>query len=61
MRDWRDPSRGRLDLVLDMINGAVLYRALMAGRLDEEVADEIADLVTRAISPDARSAKRAPR
>jgi Tetracyclin repressor-like, C-terminal domain len=49
------------DLVLDMINGAVLYRALMAGRLDEEVADEIADLVTRAISPDARSAKRAPR
>jgi AcrR family transcriptional regulator len=46
------------DLVLDMINGAVLYRALMAGRLDEEVADEIADLVTRAISPDASSAKR---
>jgi AcrR family transcriptional regulator len=49
------------DLVLDMINGAILYRALMAGRLDEEVADEIADLVTRAISPDATSTKRASR
>jgi AcrR family transcriptional regulator len=49
------------DLVLDMINGAILYRALMAGPLDEEVADEIADLVTRAISPDATSTKRASR
>jgi AcrR family transcriptional regulator len=49
------------DLVLDMINGAILYRALVAGRLDEEVADEIADLVTRAISPDATSTKRASR
>jgi AcrR family transcriptional regulator len=49
------------DLVLDMVNGTILYRALMAGRLDEGVADEIADLVARAISPDASSAKRAPK
>jgi AcrR family transcriptional regulator len=35
------------DLVFDLINGAILYRALMAGRLDEEVADEIADMVSR--------------
>jgi len=41
-----------LDLVLDLINGAMLYRALMAGRLDEGVADDIAGLVGRAIAPD---------
>jgi AcrR family transcriptional regulator len=41
------------DLVLDMVNGAVLYRALMAGRLDEDVVDQIADLISRAIEPDA--------
>jgi AcrR family transcriptional regulator len=35
------------DLVLDLVFGAILYRALMAGRLDEEVADEIADIVSR--------------
>jgi AcrR family transcriptional regulator len=40
------------DLVLDMINGAVLYRALMAGRLDETVVAQIADLIGRAIEPD---------
>jgi len=43
-----------LDLILDLVNGAVLYRSLMAGRLDEDVADEIADLVGRAIEPDSR-------
>jgi AcrR family transcriptional regulator len=35
------------DLVLDLVFGAILYRALMAGRLDEGVADEIADIVSR--------------
>ena len=49
------------DLVLDMINGAMLYRALMAGRLDDAVADEIADLVTRAIGADTSRASRGPR
>jgi AcrR family transcriptional regulator len=37
------------DLILDMINGAILYRTLMAGRLDEEVVDQIADLVSHAL------------
>jgi AcrR family transcriptional regulator len=37
------------DLVLDMVNGAILYRALMAGRLDGDVADDIVDLLIRAI------------
>jgi AcrR family transcriptional regulator len=41
-----------LDLVLDLVNGAVLYRALMAGRLDDEVAEQITELVSRAIEPD---------
>jgi AcrR family transcriptional regulator len=40
------------DLVLDMINGAVLYRALMAAPLDETVVDQLADLIDRAIEPD---------
>jgi AcrR family transcriptional regulator len=40
------------DLVFDLINGAVLYRALVGGRLDEEVADRIADVVGRAIAPE---------
>jgi AcrR family transcriptional regulator len=39
------------DLVLDMVNGALLYRALMAGPLDEGVADEVADIITRAFAP----------
>jgi AcrR family transcriptional regulator len=43
------------DLVLDMINGAVLYRALMAAPLDEAVVDQIADLVGRAIELDVPS------
>jgi AcrR family transcriptional regulator len=43
------------DLVLDMINGAVLYRALMAAPLDETVVDQIAELVGRAIEPDVAS------
>jgi AcrR family transcriptional regulator len=37
------------DLILDMVNGAILYRALMAERLDGDVADEIVDLLVRAI------------
>jgi AcrR family transcriptional regulator len=41
------------DLVLDMVFGAILYRALMAGRLNEEVADEIADMVSRSVELDA--------
>jgi hypothetical protein len=32
---------------LDLVFGAILYRALMAGRLDEDFADEIADIVSR--------------
>jgi AcrR family transcriptional regulator len=40
------------DLVFDLINGAILYRALVGGRLDEEVADRIADVVGRAIAPE---------
>jgi AcrR family transcriptional regulator len=43
------------DLVLDLINGAILYRALMAAPLDDAVVDEIADLVSRSIRPDAGS------
>jgi AcrR family transcriptional regulator len=39
------------DLILDMVNGAVLYRVLLGGRLDDEVADDIADLVTSALAP----------
>jgi AcrR family transcriptional regulator len=35
------------DLVMDLINGAILYRALTGGRLDEDVADQIADVVIR--------------
>jgi Tetracyclin repressor-like, C-terminal domain len=35
------------DLFLDLVFGAILYRALMAERLDEQVADEIADIVSR--------------
>ncbi|MEA2518244.1 MAG: hypothetical protein QOF49_324 [Chloroflexota bacterium] len=45
MRSTVDP-----DLILDMINGAILYRALMAGRLDETVADDIVELIGRAIA-----------
>jgi AcrR family transcriptional regulator len=41
LREEMDP-----DLVLDLVFGAILYRALMAGRLDEDVADEIADIVS---------------
>ena len=41
------------DLVLDLVNGAILYRVLMAQPLDEGVADEIADMIGRAIAPDA--------
>jgi AcrR family transcriptional regulator len=40
------------DLMLDLINGAILYRALMAARLDDEVVDMIVDLVNRAVAPD---------
>jgi AcrR family transcriptional regulator len=39
------------DLVLDLINGAVLYRSLMAEPLDEAVVDQIADLICRSIEP----------
>jgi AcrR family transcriptional regulator len=46
MRAGIDP-----DLILDMVNGAVLYRALLGGRLDEDVADEIADLVSGVLAP----------
>jgi AcrR family transcriptional regulator len=41
------------DLVLDVVNGAILYRALMAAPLDEAVADEIADIITRSFELDA--------
>lgn len=41
------------DLVLDLVNGAILYRALMAAPLDEAVADEIADTITRSFELDA--------
>jgi AcrR family transcriptional regulator len=40
------------DLVLDMINGAVLYRALLAEPLDEEVVDRLAEIVGRSIQPE---------
>jgi AcrR family transcriptional regulator len=40
------------DLVLDMINGAVLYRALMAEPLNEDVVDRIAEIVRRSIEPE---------
>jgi AcrR family transcriptional regulator len=39
------------DLVLDLVNGAILYRALMAQPLDEDVADEIADMICRSFEP----------
>jgi AcrR family transcriptional regulator len=41
------------DLVLDLVNGAILYRALMAAPLDEAVADEIADTIARSFELDA--------
>ena len=41
------------DLVLDLVNGAILYRALMAAPLDEAVVDEIADIITRSFELDA--------
>jgi AcrR family transcriptional regulator len=41
------------DLVLDLVNGAILYRALMAAPLDEAVADEIADIISRSFELDA--------
>jgi AcrR family transcriptional regulator len=34
-----------LDLVFDMVHGAMLYRALVGERVDERVADAIADLI----------------
>ena len=48
LRPGMDP-----DLVLDMVNGAILYRALMAAPLDEAVADEIADIISRSFELDA--------
>jgi AcrR family transcriptional regulator len=39
------------DLVLDLVNGAILYRALMAQPLDEEVVDEIVDMISRTFEP----------
>ena len=33
------------DLVLDLVNGALLYRALVGGQLDEAVADALAEIV----------------
>jgi AcrR family transcriptional regulator len=47
------------DLVLDLVNGAIIYRALMAGPLDDDDADEIAAMVGRWIEPD-REAPPAP-
>jgi AcrR family transcriptional regulator len=44
------------DLVLDMINGAVLYRALLAEPLDEEVVDRLAEIVGRSIEAEDRGA-----
>ena len=48
------------DLVLDIVNGAILYRALMAGTLDDAVADEITRIVIHAFalpaSPEQRPA-----
>jgi AcrR family transcriptional regulator len=49
-------SAGRLrpgadpDVVLDLVFGAILYRALTGGRLDEDAADAIADMVSRAVA-----------
>jgi AcrR family transcriptional regulator len=48
VREGVDP-----DLVFDLVNGAILYRALMGQRLDEEIADEIADMVSRSFEIDA--------
>jgi AcrR family transcriptional regulator len=35
------------DLVFDLVNGAILYRALVGEPIDEDVADGIADLITK--------------
>jgi AcrR family transcriptional regulator len=35
------------DLILDLVNGAILYRALMSEPLDEAIVDEIADILSR--------------
>jgi hypothetical protein len=43
-----------------MINGAILYRTLMAARLDEGVVDEIVDMVLRSIRPDPGQSERTP-
>jgi AcrR family transcriptional regulator len=48
------------DLVLDMINGAILYRTLMAAPLDEGVVDDMVDLVVRSIRPEPEPPERTP-
>ena len=42
LRPGTDP-----DLLLDIVNGTMIYRALMGAPLDEHVADEIAGVISR--------------
>lgn len=46
-----------LDLVFDMVNGAMLYRALVGEPIGERVADAIADLILSGAAAKASSAR----
>lgn len=39
-----------VDLILDLVNGAILYRAVVGEPLDDDTADAIAETVARAVS-----------
>jgi AcrR family transcriptional regulator len=39
------------DLVLDLVNGAILYRALLGELLDERTANAVADLISTGAAP----------
>jgi AcrR family transcriptional regulator len=47
-----------LDLVFDMVNGTMLYRALVGEPIDERVADEIADLILSGAQASSHRVKR---
>jgi len=47
-----------LDLLLDALNGAVLYRALVGEPIDPPIADALADLLLRGVAGTAASAGR---
>lgn len=48
-----------LDLILDLVNGAVLYRALVGESVDERIADEVARMVVAGARDDSQLTVRA--